>query len=59
VQEEPANMGGWSFIRPYLSEFLGKEPRYVGRKDAASPAVGFPRAHREKQEIILEEAFRL
>ena len=59
VQEEPANMGGWSFIRPYLSEFLGKEPRYVGRKDAASPAAGFPRAHREKQEIILEEAFRL
>jgi 2-oxoglutarate dehydrogenase E1 component len=58
VQEEPANMGGWSFIRPYLSEFLGKEPRYVGRKDAASPAAGFPRAHREQQEKILEEAFQ-
>jgi 2-oxoglutarate dehydrogenase E1 component len=59
VQEEPSNMGGWSFIRPHLREFLGKEPRYVGRKDAASPAVGFPRAHREQQEKILEEAFRL
>ncbi len=58
VQEEPANMGGWSFIRFHLREFLGKEPRYVGRKDAASPAVGFPRVHREQQEKILEEAFQ-
>ena len=59
VQEEPANMGGWSFIRHYLSELLGEEPRYVGRKEAASPAVGFPRTHREKQEEIINEAFNL
>ena len=30
----------------------------MGRKDAASPAVGFPRVHREQQEKILEEAFK-
>jgi 2-oxoglutarate dehydrogenase E1 component len=59
VQEEPANMGGWSFIRPYLREILGEEPRYVGRKDAASPAVGFPRLHRVEQESIINEAFNL
>jgi 2-oxoglutarate dehydrogenase E1 component len=52
-------MGGWSFIRHYLSELLGEEPRYVGRKEAASPAVGSPRTHREKQENIINEAFNL
>jgi 2-oxoglutarate dehydrogenase E1 component len=57
VQEEPANMGGWSFIRPYLCELLGEELRYVGRKDAASPAVGSRRLHREEQERIIKEAF--
>jgi 2-oxoglutarate dehydrogenase E1 component len=57
VQEEPANMGGWSFIRPYLCELLGEVPRYVGRKDAASPAVGSRRLHREEQEKIMNEAF--
>jgi 2-oxoglutarate dehydrogenase E1 component len=57
VQEEPANMGGWSFIRPYLLELLGEAPSYVGRKEAASPAVGSRRLHREEQEKILNEAF--
>jgi len=59
VQEEPANMGGWSFIRPYLCEILGEEPRYVGRMAAASPAVGSRRLHREEQETIINEAFKL
>jgi 2-oxoglutarate dehydrogenase E1 component len=58
VQEEPANMGGWSFIRPYLREFLGQEPGYVGRSAAPSPAVGSHRVHKQEQEKILEEAFR-
>jgi 2-oxoglutarate dehydrogenase E1 component len=59
VQEEPANMGAWSFIRPHLLEILGEELRYVGRKDAASPAVGSRRLHREEQERIINEAFIL
>jgi 2-oxoglutarate dehydrogenase E1 component len=57
VQEEPANMGGWSFIRWHLCEILGNEPRYVGREAAASPAVGSHRLHKEEQEKILKEAF--
>ncbi|HTP65013.1 MAG TPA: 2-oxoglutarate dehydrogenase E1 component, partial [Geobacteraceae bacterium] len=57
VQEEPANMGGWSFIRPRLSALMGREPRYVGRKESASPATGSYRLHKEEQERILEEAF--
>ncbi len=57
VQEEPANMGAWGFIRHRLAAILGAEPRYVGREEAASPAIGSFRLHKEEQEKILEEAF--
>jgi 2-oxoglutarate dehydrogenase E1 component len=59
VQEEPANMGGWSFIRPHLREILGEEPRYVGKGEAASPTVGSHRVHKQEQERLLNEAFNL
>lgn len=58
VQEEPANMGGWSFVRPHLREILGEAPRYVGRPAAPSPAVGSHRAHKEEQAKLIEDAFR-
>jgi 2-oxoglutarate dehydrogenase E1 component len=57
VQEEPRNMGAWTYIRPLLAEILDNEPRYAGRRGAACPAVGSHRQHREEQERILEEAF--
>jgi 2-oxoglutarate dehydrogenase E1 component len=59
VQEEPANMGGWSFIRPHLAAILGEEPDYVGREESASPATGSFRLHKEEQEKIINEAFSL
>ena len=59
VQEEPRNMGAWSFIRPFLAEILGREVRYVGRDNAAAPAVGSHRMHKEEQKKIIEEAFAL
>ena len=58
VQEEPANMGAWEFLRPRLAEVLGKEPRYVGRPAAAAPAVGSHRVHKEEQEKLVQEAFQ-
>jgi 2-oxoglutarate dehydrogenase E1 component len=57
VQEEPRNMGAWCFIRPYLAEILGKEPIYVGRPEAAAPAVGSHRQHEVEQARVIEEAF--
>ena len=57
VQEEPANMGGWSFLRPLLAEVLGREPRYAGRPAAAAPAVGSHRQHQIEQERLIAEAF--
>jgi 2-oxoglutarate dehydrogenase E1 component len=59
VQEEPANMGAWSFLRPHLAEAMGREPLYVGRDAAAAPAVGSHRLHKEEQERIITEAFGL
>jgi 2-oxoglutarate dehydrogenase E1 component len=59
VQEEPRNMGAWSFIRPHLAGILGREPRYIGRREDASPAVGSHRLHKEEQEQIVAEALAL
>ncbi|ABB32987.1 2-oxoglutarate dehydrogenase, E1 subunit [Geobacter metallireducens RCH3] len=56
VQEEPRNMGAWSFIRPHLAELLGTEPRYVGRPENDVPAVGSHRLHGEEQGRIVEDA---
>jgi 2-oxoglutarate dehydrogenase E1 component len=58
VQEEPANMGGWGFMRPHLRSILGKDPRYVGRDESPSPAVGSFRLYREEQEKIINDAFK-
>ncbi len=56
VQEEPRNAGAWNFVRPHLRAILGREPEYVGREEAASPAVGSHRMHKVEQEAILQKA---
>jgi 2-oxoglutarate dehydrogenase E1 component len=56
VQEEPRNMGAWSFIGPYLAEIFGRPPRYVGRQENDVPAVGSHRLHGEEQARIVAEA---
>lgn len=65
VQEEPRNMGAWSFIAPYLEQVLcelgrdGERPAYIGRKTAASPAVGYLQIHEREQSALVHEALRL
>lgn len=56
-QEEPKNMGAWTFISPRLMESLGKLPAYVGRKESASPAVGSLAVHKHEQKKIIKNAF--
>jgi 2-oxoglutarate dehydrogenase E1 component len=57
AQEEPANRGAWTFVRPHLqAHFPDLTPRYVGRPASASPATGSLRAHREQQQQIVTEA---
>jgi 2-oxoglutarate dehydrogenase E1 component len=62
-QEEPKNMGAWSFISEFLEETFGKidaknkRPRYIGRKSSASTATGIASKHKAEQQAILDEAF--
>ncbi|MFN2315839.1 MAG: 2-oxoglutarate dehydrogenase E1 component, partial [Gemmatimonadales bacterium] len=57
AQEEPRNMGAWSWIAPRIAGLLNGEPfRYVGRPERASPAEGYPQAHAAEQARIVGEA---
>ncbi len=57
VQEEPENMGYWSYI---IREFGWKIfAGLVARKKSASPATGFLKIHNEEQANLVERAFSL
>jgi 2-oxoglutarate dehydrogenase E1 component len=56
VQEEPENMGGWNFVRSRLASLVHKHVKYIGRKEAASPATGFRSLYTIQQGAIIEEA---
>ena len=58
-QEEPQNMGPWSFIAPQLSEIFGFVPLYAGRDAAASPAVGALALHKFELAAFLQDAFNI
>ena len=54
-QEEPQNMGAWSYMFEHSFEFLpdGMRLLYVGRQASASPATGsFSRHNQEQAEIL-------
>lgn len=61
-QEEPKNMGAWSFIDPYLEWVLAhidakhQRVRYTGRPAAASPATGLMSKHLAQLQAFLEDA---
>ena len=59
VQEEPRNMGAWTYMEPHLRELAGDQMRvvYVGRAERASPAEGSADRHRAVQERIIADAF--
>lgn len=57
VQEEPENMGSWSYALPYLQELAGnKKVSYVGREHRSSPSEGKGAAHTLEQKRIIKEA---
>ncbi len=60
LQEEPANMGAWEFMRWQLEDVInGRWPlRYIGRPRRASPAEGSSTWHRRNQKAITEFAFK-
>lgn len=58
AQEEPRNMGGWTFMEPRLENLLPRceRPRYVGRAASASPATGSYAIHQLEQAKLIEDA---
>jgi len=63
AQEEPKNMGAWSFIEPRIEKSLiaikakQTRARYVGRPAAASTATGIAAKHKKEQQAIIDDAF--
>jgi len=56
-QEEPRNMGAWSFVEPYIEQALsGGRARYAGRVAAASTATGQMSQHVAQLQAFLDEA---
>jgi 2-oxoglutarate dehydrogenase E1 component len=63
VQEEPQNMGAWTFVESRLDALLDEvhghcEQRiqYVGRPASASPATGSAKVHDREQELLVHDA---
>ena len=64
-QEEPRNMGAWTFIDRRLEELLGnldvkaERPSYAGRDEAASPATGSGKKHTAEQKALVDAALTI
>ena len=54
VQEEPENMGAWSF----LLRVSGLQMSVIARKVSASPATGYAKVHKMEQANIVQKAFK-
>jgi 2-oxoglutarate dehydrogenase E1 component len=55
VQEEPENMGAWT----YMLRASGLDLQLVSRKASPSPATGFSKIHKAEQAEIVSKAFNL
>jgi 2-oxoglutarate dehydrogenase E1 component len=62
-QEEPKNMGSWSFVEPYLEWVLGhadtkvKRARYAGRPASAATATGLMSRHKAQLDAFMNDTF--
>lgn len=59
VQDEPRNLGAWSYLRVRLGErLLGRFPfSGISRPESASPATGTSASHKYEQRLLIQEAF--
>jgi 2-oxoglutarate dehydrogenase E1 component len=58
-QEEPKNMGAYTYIAPRLAELIGGPVHYAGRGRGASPAAGSKAVHYREQKALLAKAFEV
>ena len=59
AQEEPANMGAWTFVRERIQGEIRSSQKllYAGQSESASPATGSMRIHRDEQAALVASAF--
>ena len=55
LQEEPRNMGGWTFMNEHMHLHGLGSLHYVGRSSSASPASGSPAVHQQRHDALLDE----
>ena len=57
AQEEPKNMGAWTYVSPRLRADIGTmlPLRYIGRPERAAPAEGYHNSHVQEQARIVSE----
>ncbi|XP_015608357.1 probable 2-oxoglutarate dehydrogenase E1 component DHKTD1 homolog, mitochondrial [Cephus cinctus] len=54
-QEEPQNMGPWSFVKPRFENLCGRSLKYCGREALSTPAGAIGYIHqREAEEVIVK-----
>jgi 2-oxoglutarate dehydrogenase E1 component len=58
-QEEPQNMGAWTYMDRRLEQILKHRAAYAGRGEAASPAEGAKAWHDRAQKELVERAFSI
>lgn len=58
-QEEPQNMGAFSFVQPRLQSLLpeGSKLKYAGRSASAAPATGIGRKHKMEHQEVIKSCF--
>ncbi len=61
TQEEPQNMGGWTFVEPRLRNILPGNAvlNYVGRSASASPATGSYAIHNLEQDQLVTQSLQI
>jgi 2-oxoglutarate dehydrogenase E1 component len=57
AQEEPENMGAWTYVRPCLQELIaGRCPlHYIGRPSSSSPAEGSSALYAVNQAALVKQ----
>ena len=64
-QEEPKNMGAWTFVDGRIEAVLSgldiaaKRPRYAGRAESAATATGSAKRHALEQASVVDQALTL
>ncbi|CAB0013970.1 unnamed protein product [Nesidiocoris tenuis] len=57
-QEEPRNMGAWSFCSVRFQNLVGCKVKYCGRDALPTPAVGIGELHKKEAQSVIEDPFK-